>query len=334
MLRLNAVEEECVACMRSRVGGCDPIRISQDLAGSRPALPKLCPPCMAINVAVLIALLFVPAARAGAATATSATGAAHVANDSDAGSVAADLLDAPTQFHIAAAGRTSVRVGWMTMNESASVCVYGPATGAEPTLQADGTAREYLRGAGWHHVVLLTNLTAGGRYVYTCGDGAGAMGDAVYFTAPPSATTDVSLAIWGDLGYLNSTVRPGIIPVEGLELNWTSTFTWELLNRLTSDGAVDAAWWLGDIGYSDDASFWEQYVFSFEVRPVRGLPARVRVSPGVRCPCADTIRGARGVSCVSEVGHVREREPGSPTVKSHLPATTREPPARASSTKT
>jgi hypothetical protein len=162
----------------------------------------------------------------------------------------------PSQFHLALAGPSAVRVAWKTVNAtSASSCSFWPAGVPNSNASAMGSAREYLPDFGFHHVALLAPLEAATPYTYTCGDGAAAMSPPRTFTSAPAAgsSTPTHWVIFGDWGFGNSTTRP-TIPVGGLDANWTATFTQTLLDDLVvGNSSVDGVWIVGDIAYADDA---------------------------------------------------------------------------------
>jgi len=164
---------------------------------------------------------------------------------------------APTQLHIAFAGASDVRVAWKTAAAAPSACAWGP-TSASMTSNATGASVEYLPGHGFHHAVKLSPLSASTTYFYSCGGSA----PRAIVTAPPAgAPASFSAMIFGDWGYLDSTLRPPSIPVDGMQTNWSASLTRELLETLGPNGPGGAAasynfsWIVGDIAYADDSRF-------------------------------------------------------------------------------
>ena len=80
--------------------------------------------------------------------------------------------------------------------------------------------------------------------------------------------------IFGDWGYLDSTLRPPSIPVDGMQANWSASLTRELLETLGPNGPGGAAasynfsWIVGDIAYADDSAFHEGELFNFTYETV------------------------------------------------------------------
>lgn len=172
---------------------------------------------------------------------------------------------APTQLHIAFAGGADVRVGWKTDAAAPSACLWG-ATAAGMTANATGTSVEYLPGHGFHHAVKLSPLSASTAYVYSCGGSA----PRTFVTAPPAgAPANFSAMIFGDWGYLDSTLRNPTISVDGMEKNWSASLTRELLETLGPNGpggvgaSYDFTWLVGDIAYADDGAFHAGELFNF-----------------------------------------------------------------------
>lgn len=171
---------------------------------------------------------------------------------------ARDVLAAslPGQVHVAMAGPSAMRVMWFT-NEttSASICQFGVNSIEEAS--ATGSAETYLDGYGSHHVVLLDNLKRGTTYKYAVGDGK-FMSETFEFNTMPTDdyTGDITLAVFGDMGYLDSVARPvGILGSKTMAGNWSATFSRETLERWNNNKELDLVWHVGDVGYADDAVF-------------------------------------------------------------------------------
>jgi hypothetical protein len=162
----------------------------------------------------------------------------------------------PEQIHIAMAGSNGMRVAWFTnQTTSSSIVKYG-VSGVDE-YQASGSAETYLENAGSHHVVLLDNLKLGTKYSYTVGDGT-TMSEVLQFSTMPesSFTGDINLAVFGDMGYLDSVARPvGILGTLAMAGNWSATFSRETLERWKDNKEIDLVWHVGDVGYADDAVF-------------------------------------------------------------------------------
>lgn len=138
------------------------------------------------------------------------------------------------QVHIALAGKNGMRVAYFTPNATTSTqCAYGTTPTGLASL-ATGSASNYLPNAGLHHTVKLANLTEGSTYYYACGDGSAENTSATFsFVQPTSAapTTGQSFGtlIFGDMGWLDSKRAGGpMLPVGGLDTNWSATLTREL----------------------------------------------------------------------------------------------------------
>ena len=149
------------------------------------------------------------------------------------------------QVHLALAGDGAVRVAYFTVNASAATCSFGVAGGALNST-ATGSTVSYLTDGGFHHVVRLSGLAPGVAYTYVCG-APGATSPPATFTAAPAAGSAhaFSAVVFGDWGWLNSSVRGAMLPVGGLDSNWTASPAYELLGALAP--AADLTWIVGDI---------------------------------------------------------------------------------------
>ena len=176
----------------------------------------------------------------------------------------------PTQLHLALAGGADVRVAWRTAAAAPSACSWGPTNASMP-FAATGASVEYLPGHGFHHAVKLAPLSPSTVYWYSCGGSA----PTSFTTAPPAgAPANFSAVIFGDWGYLDSTLRPPSIPVDGMDVNWTASLTRELLETLGPNGPGGAAasndftWIVGDIAYADDGAWHAGELFNFTYEEV------------------------------------------------------------------
>ncbi|KAL1503565.1 hypothetical protein AB1Y20_012043 [Prymnesium parvum] len=183
---------------------------------------------------------------------------------------ASDLL--PQQLHIALAGNPStgeadgVAVAWFTPRQTGrSVVQFGRSAGALDQ-QAEGSARSYLSNFGWHHRVELPSLSPGATYAYRVGDGAAAWSAVSSFTTVDSSkTATFALSVFGDMGYLNSTVRPMEIKNrDSLQTDWSASYTYNTLRQLVDSRTINGVWHVGDIGYADDAFAHEVATFAYE----------------------------------------------------------------------
>jgi len=164
---------------------------------------------------------------------------------------------APEQVHISMAGKNGMRINWFTAEEtSSSICKYGIEDIDE--MSQEGVATTYLENYGSHHVVHLENLKSNTKYVYSVGDNDGDMSEVFSFVTIPedSATHDIRLAIFGDMGYLDSEARPmGILGSKTMAGNWSATFSRQTLETWKDKGEIDMVFHVGDVGYADDAAF-------------------------------------------------------------------------------
>lgn len=126
----------------------------------------------------------------------------------------------PEQIHIAMAGKTGMRVMWFTNQTTSSLVKYGLSSTDEHSSQ--GSAETYLENWGSHHVALLENLKLDSTYKYIVGDGS-IMSEVFEFTTPPvdDYSGDINLAVFGDMGYLDSVARPvGVLGSLTMAGNW------------------------------------------------------------------------------------------------------------------
>ncbi len=168
--------------------------------------------------------------------------------------VLASALDqTPSQVHIALAGAADIRVAWKTADAAPSMCVFG----ASPTSlnqTASGTSTNYIGNGGWHHVVKLAGLPYASKVYYSCGNGADFMSIPFGVTTAPKPAWEFApftMAIFGDMGWRNASVRPTPDNFHGLFSNWSATQTQQYLSGLTASGAIDMVWHVGDISYAD-----------------------------------------------------------------------------------
>ena len=90
----------------------------------------------------------------------------------------------------------------------------------------------------------LGPLAPATTYYYSCG------GSPVnsFVSAPAKGQpANFSQLIFGDWGWLDSTLRPPSIPVGGIDKNWSASLTRELINSLQAQDAFDHWWIVGDI---------------------------------------------------------------------------------------
>jgi len=166
------------------------------------------------------------------------------------GYVIAQSVYQPQQIHIAMAGDSGMRVAWFTNQTTQdSIVNYGLFDTNE--FSASGSAETYLENGGSHHSVLLNGLKSGTKYSYTVGDG-----ETMSEVPDKSATRDINLAVFGDMGYLDSVARPvGVLGSLTMAGNWSATFSRETLEKWKNSGEIDMVWHVGDVGYADDAVF-------------------------------------------------------------------------------
>ena len=208
-----------------------------------------------------------------------------------------------------------MRVAYFTPNATAvTQCAYGTSPSSLASVSM-GSAKNYLPDAGYHHTIKLSNLTVGTTYYYACGDGSPANTSATYsFVQPspaaPSPGQTFSTLIFADMGWLDSKRAGGpMLPVGGLDSNWSATLTREMMASLQAQGAFEQvlrgevssrtpfserpaprvlqAWIVGDIAYADDAFGHIDYLLRFGYEDVynggflraRGASARLDTLP-------------------------------------------------------
>jgi hypothetical protein len=151
----------------------------------------------------------------------------------------------PRQLHLAFAGADGVRVAWATNSSAAnSTCVFGTSPGGLTRASTGPRVKCYMPGRGCHHSARLGPLAPATTYHYSCG------GSPVnsFVSAPAKGQpANFSQLIFGDWGWLDSTLRPPSIPVGGIDKNWSASLTRELINTLQAQDAFDHWWIVGDI---------------------------------------------------------------------------------------
>jgi hypothetical protein len=131
----------------------------------------------------------------------------------------------PDQVHLALAGQddngvsNGMNVAWYTQDQTTTSTVKYGLNGSEES--ATGTAVQYLTDSGYHHSVDLLGLQSDTEYSYQVGDETGGFSEKFIFkTAPASNTASFGVNIFGDMGYLDSKVRPMVIKADGLVKDW------------------------------------------------------------------------------------------------------------------
>ena len=176
-----------------------------------------------------------------------------------AASVAGSVVS-QQQVHLSYAGSDGMVVAYFTAEHEPSIVHFGIAGLMH---NATGSPSQYLKNHGWHHHVTLTGLKPAQTYVYAAGTQAG-QPPRSFQTAAADPDVPVSLSIFGDMGYLNSSVRHMWIHVAGLKTNWSASHTRDTVLRLVENKSVDFAWHLGDVGYADDGFSHSPFGFRYE----------------------------------------------------------------------
>lgn len=181
----------------------------------------------------------------------------------------------PEQIHIALAGQddsgasTGMRIAWYTQDKaSASQVKLGTQPGhyTQNVPSAKG-AVQYLSGSGYHHLVTVVGLPPSTKHYYRVGSDKDGWSEEWSFKTAPTgdeaANSEISVSIFGDIGYLDSVQRPSMVKhSNGLEAKWDATMT---RNRLESlKPKYDFMWILGDIAYADDAGWHNIFEFLYE----------------------------------------------------------------------
>lgn len=99
----------------------------------------------------------------------------------------------------------------------------------------------YLTGWGFHHRALLSGLKQGQMYYYSCGDSGGSS-ETFRFKTPPAADDSAPLrfAIFGDMGWENSTTRPmGVMGSSTMEGNWSASYSRDTLESWMQNDEID-----------------------------------------------------------------------------------------------
>eukprot|EP00929_Paragymnodinium_shiwhaense_P015067 TRINITY_DN123078_c0_g1_i1.p1 TRINITY_DN123078_c0_g1~~TRINITY_DN123078_c0_g1_i1.p1 ORF type:complete len:518 (+),score=72.93 TRINITY_DN123078_c0_g1_i1:63-1556(+) len=187
---------------------------------------------------------------------------------------------APEQLHLAFAGQdgagapTGMRIAWFTagLPKAASTVKYGLSSGQRTeTVTSQSPAVQYMPNNGYHHVVEAVGLKPDTTYFYVVGSDDGGWSSEWSFKTPPTglaaAKSEISLAVYGDMGWLDSDQRPmGAVPViaphSGLQKHWTATTSRARIETLR--GKIQGIWHLGDIAYADDGFGHKTLGFTYE----------------------------------------------------------------------
>lgn len=182
--------------------------------------------------------------------------------------------DSPQGIHIAFAGGsalaqpTGMNIGWMTLGAAQSSVKYAKASdwpSLATVVNTKEAPKSYLTHFGFHHSVSLLDLVPSTRYAYQVGSDDGWITNLTFTTAPASKGASFSVSVFGDMGYEDSKKRPLVLPaVDGLQKDWSATYTRARLEALKNANEIDWVWHLGDIGYPDDAYGVDPVKFEYE----------------------------------------------------------------------
>jgi hypothetical protein len=110
-------------------------------------------------------------------------------------------MDYGYERHIAIAGDSGMAVSWYSAEpyNTTSKVYFGLAPQLSQVVEGSMATTYY--GSGYHHHVVLQNLSPSMTYSYAVGSGAGDWSDVHNFTTvPDSSATSLSFAFFGDLG--------------------------------------------------------------------------------------------------------------------------------------
>jgi Purple acid Phosphatase, N-terminal domain len=166
-------------------------------------------------------------------------------------SVAATTLaqTIPEQFHTAIAGPDSLYISFKLNASAPQTCHYGLSPTALLNSTLPTQVRSYFPNGGYFHHALFPSLQPSTKFYYSC-----ASSPILFFVSPPPPSqSDFTIAAFGDWGYLGSKERGPSIPVGGLEMNWSATLVYDLLQSWVNNSEIDFILLSGDISYSDDS---------------------------------------------------------------------------------
>ena len=167
----------------------------------------------------------------------------------------------PEQIHLAFAGQDAagnangMAVSWFTRGEPKDATVQYGLSAKQLDQRALGQSKKYLMLGGFHAHAELVNLTPSTRYYYRVGSSKDDKWSQVlsFKSAPTGLSASFSMAVFGDMGWENSTKRPMWITSHGLRKNWSATESRNLLEKWKDEKSMDFIWHVGDIGYMDDS---------------------------------------------------------------------------------
>lgn len=163
------------------------------------------------------------------------------------------------QVHLSYAGANGMAVAYFSAQPEPSIVHFGIGNLKH---NATGVSSQYLSEHGWHHRVTLGGLQPAQTYVYTVGTAT--QRHSFQTAAAADDDTLVSVSVFGDMGYMNSSVRPMSIHFAGLKDHWSASHTRDTVAQLVANRTVDFAWHLGDIGYADDGFSHHPLGFHYE----------------------------------------------------------------------
>jgi hypothetical protein len=154
-------------------------------------------------------------------------------------------LSSSEQVHLSLAGDNGFRVTWFSPTDLMNPgCLYGTSS-QDLSSTSEAKSESYLEGYGTHHKALLTELSPGSEYFYSCGDLGVDMSEIYSFHTPPKVDNiePLRFAIFGDMGWENSTTRPmGILGSKTMSGNWSASYSYELLKSMMNQDEIDMIW--------------------------------------------------------------------------------------------
>lgn len=160
-------------------------------------------------------------------------------------SAAACTASAVEQIHLALAGDFGMSIVWQTECGGESIVAYGTQSGALNLLASGEHGSTYIE--SFSHTVVLEELAPAATYYYRVADDPTERS----FRAAPVNGTDVSFAVFGDLGLVGGDVtRAYLAGLVGGDVTRASHLSGGLAAK-TPD--IDLVWHMGDVAYADNA---------------------------------------------------------------------------------
>jgi predicted MPP superfamily phosphohydrolase len=180
----------------------------------------------------------------------------------------------PTQVHLAFAGKNNamdadkICVSWFEFTNNTNSSLKYRCDFKKNWTVVASKKTSYLGNSGFHAYAETKKLPLGKKECIfgLTNDKQNQISDLYSFRTPlgKNDSTPFTVSVFGDLGWLNSTVRPTVLPFDGIVKNWSATATKNRVETMVLEKKIDFILMLGDISYADDAFTVNPFQFEYE----------------------------------------------------------------------